>query len=130
MAREPNLGTNLKDVEWKPLHEVTSIPPESQRFLTEQEAVGVLLSLDAETGARTTLLKAPPGMGTAARESHPCTQEYWIIEGDLTIGDVELGPGTYVCLPAGMTHGPTKTMNGVVLLMWTDGPISTTFYDE
>jgi len=77
-----------------------------------------ILSLDAETGDATRLLRFAPGVETTETIAHDFWEEVWLLEGEL----IDLGKqqtftaGMYACRPPGMIHGPYRTPNGCVTL--------------
>lgn len=78
----------------------------------------LVLSEDAETGARTTLMRFPAGVDTSANGvvRHDTWEEVWIVSGSLR--DLSLGAtftqGMYACRPPGMPHGPWASPDGAV----------------
>ena len=77
-----------------------------------------VLSLDAETGDVTRLLRFQPGVESAETIRHDFWEEVWILEGEL----IDLGKqqtftaGMYACRPPGMVHGPYRVPRGCLTL--------------
>jgi anti-sigma factor ChrR (cupin superfamily) len=69
------------------------------------------LRFDPVTKERSALLRMAPG---AVLESHvhDDDEELFVIEGDLTFGDLELKPGDYHMARRGWKHPPATTRNG------------------
>ena len=62
-----------------------------------------VLSLDAETGDVTRLLRFAPGVATAETISHDFWEEVWIVEGALVdLGNNDTYTAMYACRPLGM----------------------------
>lgn len=75
-----------------------------------------MLSLDDETGAASTMLRYPPGFHLATPPALAADEEIFVIEGDLSIGDIHLGPHGYAFLPQGMERGAMTSAKGAVTL--------------
>ncbi|MCF7903347.1 MAG: cupin domain-containing protein [Candidatus Marinimicrobia bacterium] len=72
-----------------------------------------------EQGAKTILLKLPPGFFMEAH-SHVTTEQHFVLEGSYeSEGDVHT-TGTYQFIPAGVDHGPFKSSEGALLLVIWD----------
>jgi hypothetical protein len=76
-----------------------------------------------KSGSRTRLLRFQPGVYTTKPFVHDYWEEVFLLEGDLTVGNDELGEGgtpftafTYACRPPGVHHGPFKSNGGCLLL--------------
>jgi len=92
---------------------------------------------DSETGARTFLVSLPPGTDVPW-ESHPTSEEGYLLKGDHTLEEclpdgVRSGtyrPGGYFYRPAGIMHmGPgTYTKTGAVWLIRTEALLEDTFH--
>lgn len=119
MARPPVPGIDLTTVAWQTVEELYG----EIGFQTVPGELVCLLAADAETGGTTILVKLPPGWSTDAPERHSCQQEEVLLEGDVTIGDVELHAPAYLCFPPGFAHGPLSTKGGCVVLATHDGPV-------
>jgi hypothetical protein len=72
-----------------------------------------------------------PGM-----EVHPVYEENFCLSGDVNIGEVEGGsgytmtPGSYLCRPPGIAHGPLASKNGNVNLTYAHGRLGITYKDN
>jgi ChrR-like protein with cupin domain len=81
------------------------------------------LDTDKRKGSRTRLLRLPAGLFTKKAFVHDYWEEVFLVEGDLTVGNDEVGQGgtafkgyTYAVRPPGAYHGPFKSEKGCVLL--------------
>ena len=70
-------------------------------------------------GTRTRLLRFEPGVHTTKPFSHEYWEEVYLVSGDLTVGNDEMGeggtsfpPNTYACRPPHAPHGPFKSIKG------------------
>jgi hypothetical protein len=86
---------------------------------------------DPVSGARTWLLKRggdrredlPP---TGRLETHPCVEEFFLLEGTLGWPQGLMRPGAYFWRPPGIQHGPGSSLTGCLLLFRSLGaPFST-----
>ena len=75
-----------------------------------------ILSVDAETGNFTRLLKFEPGVETTETLSHDVWEEIWVIKGSLIDKkkNLVLTEGMYGCRPPGMEHGPYSAPTGCI----------------
>jgi len=86
-----------------------------------QAAEFKLLSFDESTGARTLLVKLPPGWKQAAGY-HSADVEMFVVEGGVTVGDEELGRYGYTYWPAGHAHAYSTEFGATVVQMWSGRP--------
>lgn len=94
-----------------------------------QSAPGVrskMLSLDETSGAASVLVRYPPGYSAGSAE-HPyhleVDEEFFVLQGDLTVDDRRYGRYSYAHLPAGVTRARTLSACGaVVLTFWSGEP--------
>jgi len=105
------------------LDEMGTDQPELAGTVTRRAGSGVWIEMapgvtytvlfdDPVTKRRSMLIRALPG---ATFESHAHTQgheECIVLEGDLFIGDLRLGPGDYHVAVAGTSHPRIKTVSG------------------
>ncbi|MEX2496937.1 MAG: DUF4437 domain-containing protein [Woeseia sp.] len=77
------------------------------------------LSFDDKTGARTILVKLPPGWKQAPG-FHSADLEMIVVEGGISIGDKPMGRYSYAYYPAGYAHS-YSTENGATVLQWWSG---------
>ena len=124
MSRPVIMGINLDDVEWEPAEGMWS----DTGVEIPSGLLVKVLSVDAETGASTVLVKAPAGWSTEAAEIHSVLQEGFVLEGVYHNGDVELRAPAYFCFPPGTVHGPARSEGHVVLSMLS-GPLDITYVD-
>jgi quercetin dioxygenase-like cupin family protein len=85
------------------------------------------LSVDDGTGAFTRVGR-PPAEGVATLQA-PTTQELFVLEGRLTVGEYELGPREYRRLPGGHTH-PVSGTESCRMLWTSDGTRDGTDEDD
>jgi Domain of unknown function (DUF4437) len=85
-----------------------------------------LLSLDEETGASSMLVRYPPGYsaGSAEQPYHlRVDEEFFVLEGGLTLDGRRYGCYSYAHLPAGVNRAQTLSGSGaVVLVFWSGEP--------
>ncbi len=86
-----------------------------------------VLSVDPETGARTSLLSVPPGWRTPAPEYHSVGQEDILVEGEVMMGEVKLEAPAYMYFPPGQVHGPRVSETGCTMLSILDGKFDITY---
>jgi hypothetical protein len=81
-----------------------------------------LLWRDEATGAYTRLLDVAPGWREPRLEHHDCSEEAFMLAGDMTMGALgTMRPGAYFFRPPGIRHGPMHSQAGAVILVRTDG---------
>lgn len=81
----------------------------------------------AKTGSVTRLARWAPGAFVAEAVSHDFCEELYILSGTLSIGSPgderrRLPPGTYVCRPPGIEHGPFFTRHGCLMIEFSYYP--------
>lgn len=83
------------------------------------------LHFDSVTQQRTTLLAGPPGWDSRLHEFHPCAEEAFCLEGDITMDHLDppdcMSSGDYFWRPPFLSHGPMRTLHGFLLVLRTDG---------
>ncbi len=67
-------------------------------------------------GRQTYLLQLDPGAVVASHE-HDDDEECYVISGDISFGDILLGPGDYYVAPRGWRHGAIRSSNGCLCLV-------------
>tara|TARA_R110002049_G_scaffold115854_14_gene268100 strand:- start:10534 stop:11511 length:978 start_codon:yes stop_codon:yes gene_type:complete len=80
-----------------------------------------LLSFDEVTGARTMLVRLPPGWKQAPGY-HSADLEMFVVEGGVTMGDEAVGRYAYAYYPAGTSHSLSTEFGATVLQMWSAKP--------
>jgi hypothetical protein len=97
-------------------------PPTGYPDAIQQKILASDINETAKTGSRTRLLRFEPGAFTTAPFVHDHWEEVYLVSGDLTVGNDELGNGgenflapTYACRPPGAVHGPFKSETGCLL---------------
>ncbi len=76
-----------------------------------------VLSLDRDTGACSMKMRFDAGYARAPGMSYS-DMEFFILQGQLKIGDKVYGPGQYIFLPAGMALGALASEQGCETLMF------------
>lgn len=84
------------------------------------------LSVDAETGLATSLVKMAPGK-KLARHKHNGSEQLFILEGDCHLQGEELRPGDYHKAEDGSIHDSTYTVGGTTFLLIA--PVTYEFLD-
>jgi hypothetical protein len=81
-----------------------------------------VLSHDSETAAGTAIIRYPEGW--VLDEPHHVTgdEEFFVLEGGLTIDDHAFGPYGYGCLPQGFTRRHMAAPQGAAVLTFFNGP--------
>jgi hypothetical protein len=77
------------------------------------------LRAECERGARTLLVRLPPG-GEIAPHGHLGVVQHYILEGEYQSGGETFGAGTYRLLPKHADVGTISTKSGAVILMIYD----------
>jgi hypothetical protein len=95
------------DVGWQALR---SFPGTAEVKMLRDEAHG---------GARTMLVRVPPG-GRITPHSHMASVQHYVLEGDYETEGETCGAGTYRFLPKDANVGPIATKGGVTILMVYD----------
>lgn len=76
------------------------------------------LLADKKNNRRTVLLKMEPGSYIPDHD-HAGIEEVMVLEGDLSIGSIKLGPRDYFCAQAGARHGEPRTEHGCIALVFS-----------
>lgn len=79
------------------------------------------LSFDDKTGARTLLVKLPPGWKQAPGY-HSADLEMFVVDGGIRIGDKPMGRYSYAYYPAGYAHSFSTEKGATVLEFWSGAP--------
>ena len=89
----------------------------------QQKILSGALDEENKHGSRTRLLRFDAGVYTTKPFVHEYWEEVFLVTGDLTVGNDELGKGgesfapfTYACRPPGAFHGPFRSDKGCILL--------------
>lgn len=75
-----------------------------------------VLFVDPVARTRSLLARLAPG-GEIPPHAHGVAEECLVLEGDLRIGDLELGPGDYHLAPVGTRHPSITTRGGAVVYL-------------
>jgi hypothetical protein len=85
-------------------------------------AAAKVLSRDEVDGARTVLLRYPPGYALAA-QAVAADEEWFVLDGDIGCGSATLGRHGYAWWPARQRRASLRSLRGaVVLTMWSSEP--------
>ncbi|MEQ9815592.1 MAG: hypothetical protein RLO50_22660, partial [Azospirillaceae bacterium] len=89
-----------------------------------------VLSMDAETGACSLLLRYPPGWRLDVRQVLGADEEFLVLDGVLTVNGHAFGHLGYAHLPAGHTRETMASQHGAVVLTFFSsaplpGPVAT-----
>ncbi len=89
----------------------------------QQKILSGRLEEENGRGNRTRLLRFAPGVYTTEPFVHTYSEEVYLLQGDLIVGNDAQGNGgesfegpTYAVRPAGAWHGPFKSETGCMLL--------------
>ena len=78
-----------------------------------------ILRRDPRTGGMTVMLSTVPHREYPALEFHDCVEEYYVIEGEVWLGNSGLmRAGSYFWRPPFITHGPFSSRTGAVSVVW------------
>ena len=75
-----------------------------------------LLKVDSQTGTESYLLRMQPG-ATAPAHVHETDELCYVIEGDLSFGDIHLNAGDYHFAHRGSRHESVSTVGGTLLFL-------------
>lgn len=75
-----------------------------------------VLRREADSSSMSYLLKLEPGAFLVPHHHHH-DEECVVLEGEVTIGELRVGPGTYHLAPRGMIHEPIRSEHGAVLFI-------------
>jgi hypothetical protein len=75
-----------------------------------------ILSIDKDDGSCSLLVHYPPGWSRTSVEHLRATEEFFVLDGALTINDVHYEKNTYAFLPAGFPRRRTFSTDGAVVL--------------
>jgi hypothetical protein len=81
------------------------------------------LSIDDATGTATCIVRYPAGWTRPTGEYLTTDEEFYVLEGALTINGVDYARDTYAHLPAGHLRKTASSKGGAVLLTFFDGPV-------
>ena len=79
------------------------------------------LSQDASDGATSALVRVPAGWHQTEPLVWAVDVEFYLLEGDLTIGETRFGPHWYSYRPAGVVNAPARSEQGALLIVFTSG---------
>ncbi len=120
MTRRTNRSVLYTDlIRWEPLR-----VPNSQGMAWIKT-----LSKDAETGARTALIKFDPGFKQKVSVS-AWPMDTYVLEGEMTCGDRHYEKDTYHYRPAGVRYGPIETKLGITRIIFTANQKAKSSKDE
>jgi quercetin dioxygenase-like cupin family protein len=90
-----------------------------------------VLRREVDGSSMSYLLKLEPGAFLVPHKHH-IDEECMVLEGEVTIGDEQVGPGTYHLAPQGLIHAPIRSEHGAILFIrgkepsWRDAAIRAT----
>jgi len=90
-----------------------------------------VLRREADGSSMSYLLKLEPGAFLVPHKHH-IDEECVVLEGEVTIGDEHVGPGTYHLAPRGLVHQPIRSEHGAILFVrgkepsWRDTAVKET----
>lgn len=117
MTREHLEFIQTQVLPWKTLPETAARP-----------GVGCkVLSRDAGSGAVSVILKYPAGFAIDAPHYLDNDEEFFVLDGELRIGDRVYGPWSYAYLPDGYPRGAMTAPNGATVLTFFEGPHKNVF---
>lgn len=73
-----------------------------------------MLIYDAQAGSKSFLLRAAAGVSMPAH-THSATEECLVLQGEFSMGEINLRTGDFHCAAAGVTHEAAYTPNGVLV---------------
>ena len=82
-----------------------------------------MLSADPDSGACTALLRYASG-ASADVAAFDYDEEIFVLDGDITIADMQYAAGDYGLLPAGCARGEIAGEGGAVVLCFADGALT------
>jgi uncharacterized protein DUF4437 len=77
---------------------------------------------DRRTFEMTALVKFPPDWSRLVHGHYEADEEFFLIEGDLHIGDVDYVPGDFGVWKKGLVRGPSTSTSGALSLAHFGGP--------
>ena len=89
-----------------------------------------ILSRDVDSGAVSVILRYPAGFEIAAAHYLDNDEEFFVLEGEVHLGETVYGPRAYAYLPDGYPRGPMRTPNGAAVLTFFEGPHQNVFGGE
>ncbi|MDC0074146.1 DUF4437 domain-containing protein [Alphaproteobacteria bacterium] len=89
-----------------------------------------ILSSDSTSGAFTCILNFPKGWKKKSISFFDADFEFYVLEGSLSISEVEYYSDDYAHLPSGYPQFNSYTKTGVVLLAFFDKKVETTFANK
>lgn len=109
------------------LERIDNTPPNMSLFETIRAAEGdwievsplvekKILQVDAERGVESYLLRMSAG-ATVVSHHHDSDELCFVIEGDVTFGEVSLKTGDYHCARQGSEHAEASTVSGALLFL-------------
>ena len=86
-----------------------------------------VLSRDPDSGAVSVILKYPAGFEIGQPHHLDNDEEFFVLEGEIHIGDTVYGPRTYAYLPDGYPRGAMRAPDGAAVLTFFEGPHKNVF---
>jgi hypothetical protein len=89
-----------------------------------------ILSYDHEDGSSTCIIKYPPGWHRDSTEYVLTDEEFYVLEGEISINNISYEVDTYAHLPSGFQRDNVISKNGAVLLTFFGGSLNINKYKE
>jgi hypothetical protein len=108
-------------IEWI---QAQALPWQRDAIAARDGAEAKILSQDAGTGAVSCILRYPAGYARAA-ECLACDEEFWVLEGAITVDGVDYGEHSYAHLPKHMPRsGFAAPQGAAVLTFFSAAPVA------
>jgi Domain of unknown function (DUF4437) len=86
-----------------------------------EDVAAKILSFDPDLGEVSAVVHYPPGWSRDRPEALSCEEEFYVLDGEMIIGNRRYSRDTYACLPAGFTRETAASPTGCVVLTFYDG---------
>lgn len=80
-----------------------------------------LLDRDAATGARTLLVRFPPGFERPGTGYYEVDEDFLLLHGELSINGQDFLRGDWVAVPGGTVRAATSSPSGALAVAWFSG---------
>ncbi len=80
-----------------------------------------LLAKDPTTGARTLLVRFPPGFARPAPGGYDVDEDFLVLAGELSMNGHRFRAGHWVDVPAGTVRARTESAEGALAVAWFSG---------
>lgn len=89
-----------------------------------------LLSEDPDSGATSNIFRYPTGWETSGQHTLACDEELYVLDGVLTINDIDYGAGDYAYLPSGFLRQSMTSVNGAAVVTFLEASLMLAASDE